>query len=146
MKITSQNMANDLSTSCFQDINHRVSLAQATSKGLLGISGNTTMRGSLFVLKRNDRPLQLYRPQTLKLRKPSPEGKEDPMAKIGQWNSWGFSFTIGSNFTIGSKISQSHLWSLLDGQVHRCREPLFWARTCITPSWRLTIYRQLSKT
>ena len=67
-------------------MNRQVSLAQVTSKGFLRISGNTTLRGIVLVLKRSDRPLQLYRPQTLKLKRPSPEGNYDRMAIIGQWN------------------------------------------------------------
>ena len=38
-------------------MNRQVSVAQVTSKGFLRISGNTTLRGIVLVLKRSDRPL-----------------------------------------------------------------------------------------
>ena len=113
----------------FKDkMNRQVSVAEVTSKNFLRNSQNTVLRGVVLVLKRSDRPLQLYRPQNTKLKRPSPEGTYDRMAIIGQWNTKDCFVIISQSAQMSARLFTDR--HLTVGSVVQVSEPVY-TNTCL---------------
>ena len=106
----------------------QVTVAQVTSKNFLRNSQDTVIRGIVLVLKRSDRPLQMFRPQNSKLKRPSPEGAYDRLAIIGQWNSKDCFAVIASSAQKSSKLFGDR--RLTVGSIVEVKEPVY-NNTCL---------------
>ena len=106
----------------------QVTVAQVTSKNFLRHSQNSVLRGIVLVLKRSDRPLQMFRPQNSKLKRASPEGAYDRMAIIGQWNSKDCFAIIASSAQKSSKLFGDR--RLTVGSLVEVKEPVY-NNTCL---------------
>ena len=62
----------------------RVNTAQITAPNFLRNSENTYIRGVVLVLKKFDRPLQLFRPQAVKAKRLTPDTNYDRLIIIGE--------------------------------------------------------------
>ena len=106
----------------------QVTVAEVQSKNFLRHSQNTVVRGVILVLKRSERPLQIFRPQNSKLKRPSPEGVYDRMAIIVQWNSKDcFAVIAESAQKSAILFGDRHLTV---GSVVHVREPVY-SNTCL---------------
>ena len=109
-------------------MNRQVTVAEVTGEGFLRNSQNTVLKGIVLVLKKSDRPLQLFRPQTTKLKRPLPEGTYDRMVIIGQWNSKDCFVVISASAQKSAKLfSDRHLTV---GSVVEVTEPIY-SNTCL---------------
>ena len=109
-------------------MNRQVTVAEVTGEGFLRNSQNTVIRGLVLVLKKSDWPLQLFRPQATKLKRPLPEGTYDRMAIIGQWNSKDCFVVISASAQKSAKLfSDRHLTV---GSVVEVTEPIY-SNTCL---------------
>ena len=100
-----------------------ISMSHVIHPNFLRDSEDTYIRGVVLIAKRNDRPLQTYRPNVGKLRKTSIDSAYDRMIIIGEVQTSGCFAIITSNTQESSTIFRNPQISV--GSIVLVHEPIF---------------------
>ena len=103
--------------------NRRVNIAEVTAPNFLRRSQNTYIRGIVLVIKKYDRPLQLYRPQNAKSKRPASDSHYDRLVIMGDVNNKECFAIISESAQKSARLFQDR--SLTVGSIVDVFEPVY---------------------